>query len=901
MDALSLLLAGGVGAGATGLLGRAREHRTEPNGLADLLNWAFLVDDGVVLLKDGALLGAVRYRGPDLGSATGAELDALVHQITDALLPYADGWMFHVDAVRTPAPPYAVGSFPDPVTGWIDAERRAAFTSSAPQFVSEYTLTATYLPPRDVYARAARVFVQGAPRGVDWMQVLSGFRSSVDALEHRLAVRLSVERLGSDALVTHLHCCLTGLAHTVTAPAHGAYLNSVLASQELIGGFAPKVGRLHLRVVAVTGYPAASTPGRLDLLNALPFAYRWSNRFIPLSTRAAQKAIARHQQRWFMGRKGMGSFLREMTGGNDAATVARREQQNETFFYDQDATAMAKDAALAAAENASGASRFGFATQVVVVADPDERHANVNAAAVVTALQDHGFPARVETVNALDAFFGSLPGHGYQNLRRPLVSGRTVADLWPVTGIWPGHAHNPSPFFPAGSPPLMHVATDGSTPFRLNLHAGDVGHTLVVGATGAGKSTFVGLAIAQWQRYAAKSGPAALGAKTFVFDVGYSHWLLAKAAGAQHYDICANPVSSSASGELRADGRPDAIAFQPLADVDQPSERTWAAGWLETLLELQGVKVTPAQRLHIDRALSLLAREARVHRTLTELTVQLQDAELADAIKPYTVGGSYGRLLDADRDGVGTGSYQVFELRSLMDLDDRVLVPTLLYLFRRVERQLDGRPALIVIEELWAPLMRTVFANRIKQWLLTLRKQNAAVMLVAHTPAQLDQVPAKQVLIESCPTRILLPNPEAATPATARGYHDLGLNDRELAILARAIPKRDYYVKSPGGSRLVQLDLGPVALAFVGTPNGMAPEEIRPAVEALAERYGGDWPVAWLHQLGVNHTNDDADGSSWGSARPSAGRAVIDHPIPRAIALHTLEENTIDADYVDAV
>lgn len=828
MDPLSLIAGGAAGAGVAALLRRTREHRSEPDGLADLLNWASLVDRGVVLQKDGALLAAFRYRGPDLGSATGAELDALAHQLNDALLPYTDGWMFHVDAIRSPAPPYPASAFPDAVTAWIDAERRSAFRSSRPQFVSDYTLSVTYLPPRELYARAASVFVQGAPRGVNWSQILAGYLEAIATLEQRLATRLQIERLDSDALVTHLHRCLTGLSHPIQAPPRGAYLNTLLASQELIGGFAPRVGALHLRLATIVGYPFSSTPGRLDFLNTLPFAYRWSSRFIPVGTHAAAKLIKQHQQRWFMGRKGMGTFLREVTGSNDAATAVRREQQNEALFYDQDATRMARDAAEAAAENASGAVRFGFATQTILVADEDPRRADANAAQVVTALRDHGFPARLESVNALDALFGSLPGHGYQNLRRPLLSSRNVADLWPVTSVWPGLARNPSQFFPAESPPLMHVATDGSTPFCLNLHVGDVGHTLLIGATGAGKSALVGLTVAQWQRYPR--------AQTFVFDVGYSHWLLAKAVGAQHYEVAA--------------GRLDSLAFQPLADVDQPNERIWAAGWLEMLLELQGVAMTPQRRLRIDRALTLLGGEPRGFRTLTELTVQLQNTELADALMPYTVGGTYGRLLDADRDAVGRGRYQVFELRALMDMDDKVLVPVLLYLFHRVERQLDGNPALIVIEELWAPLMRTVFANRIKQWLLTLRKQNAAVMLVAHTPGQLDAVPSKQVIVESCPTRILLPNPEAATSASARAYRDLGLNERELGIIARATPKRDYYVKSPLGNRLVRLELGPVALAFLGAPDGMTPDELRPAIEALAAREGDDWPSAWLRQLG---------------------------------------------------
>jgi type IV secretion system protein VirB4 len=289
------------------------------------------------------------------------------------------------------------------------------------------------------------------------------------------------------------------------------------------------------------------------------------------------------------------------------------------------------------------------------------------------------------------------------------------------------------------------------------------------------------------------------------------------------------------------------------------------------LFELQGVALTPAKRQRIDRALTLVAGQLRPFRTLTELAVQLQNRELTEALAPYTVAGAYGRLLDAAEDAVGDGRYQVFELKHLLDLDEKVLVPVLLYLFRRVERRLDGRPTLIVIEELWAPLLRTVFATRIRQWLLTLRKQNAAVLLVAHSLAQLDAVPAKQVLIESCPTRVLLPNPEAESAATAPLYRDLGLTDRQIAALAAAVPKRDYLVASPLGARLVRLDLGRVALAFLGTPSGMGPDDVRREVEALAARAGGHWPAAWLARLGARPPDADlrADARRNG-ARPGA-------------------------------
>jgi type IV secretion system protein VirB4 len=837
-----------------------------------------------VLQKDGALLAAFRYRGPDLSSSTTADINALGAQLNDALLPFTDGWMFHVDAVRSTAPAYTRGEFPDVVSAWIDAERRGAFRSSRPQFVSDYVVSVTYSPPRDVYARAASVFVQGGPKGVDWAHIVGNFERAIEVLEARLRSRLHVDRLGSHEIVAHLHRCLTALPHAVTAPPHGSYLNSVLASQEVVGGFSPRVGDFHLRIVAIAGYPNVSSLGRLDFLNTLPFAYRWSNRFIPVGQATAAKLIRRHQQRWFMGRRGIGSFLREMGGAKDDASTARQQEREQEFFYDRDATQMARDAGDASADNASGIVRFGFTTQLVIVAQPNARQADDHARSVLTSLQDHGFPGRIETVNALDAFFGSLPGHGYQNLRRPLLSTANVVDLWPVTSVWPGLGKNPSQYFPPDSPPLVHVATDGSTPFRLNLHVGDVGHTLLVGATGAGKSTFVGLMCAQWRRYA--------GARVVIFDVGYSHWLLARAVGGTHYDVGNASIRARRRGN---DDAPEAIGLQPLADVDQPSERAWAATWLETLLEFQGAEMTPHRRLRIDHALSLLAEQLQPFRTLTELTVHLQDPELVAALRPYTVAGPFGRLLDASGDAIAArevsgasdedATYQVFELRHLLDMDDKVLIPVLLYLFRRVERQLDGCPTLIVIEELWAPLMRTVFANRIKQWLLTLRKQNAAVMLVAHTPAQLDAVPGKQILIESCPTRILLPNSDAANSGNARLYHDLGLNDREIATLARAVPKRDYYVKSPLGSRLVRLELGPVALAFLSTPDGMTADAVRPEVESLAAMQGRRWPGEWIARLGIDPPDDGriretaSHGTSSHKQDHTTGREVHDEPV----------------------
>ena len=876
------------GAGAALLLGGLREDRREPRGLADMLGWLHLVGPGTVLQKNGSFLAGFGYRGPDLAAATAAELDALAAQLNDALLPYGDGWMFHVDVRRRPALGYAPrGAFPDAVTALLDEERRAAYESAASHFVSESFLVATYLPPRELYSRLAALFVHGQPAGDRaWSELHAAFEAEVAQLERRLSTHLKIERLGSGELLAHLHACLTGLDHPVAAPGGGAYLDTLLADQPLAGGWTPQVGALAVRVVALHGFPHESFSGILDFLGGLGFPFRASHRIIPLSQASAARRIARARLGWFKKRRGAASWLRELTASGERAPSAARERDDE-LFLDQDAGAMARDAADAAAENASGRVRFCLYTPVVLVADRDAARADQNAAEVVKALNDRGFTARIEDVNALEALRGSLPGHGWANLRRPLVSTRNLADLLPVTSVWPGLRHNPSPLFPRESPALLWAATTGATPFWLNLHDDDVGHTLVVGATGAGKSTLLNLLIAQFLRYPRS--------QAFSFDVGYSGWLLARAAGARHYDLVN-----------------EAVALQPLAEVDQPGERLWALGWLEGVLAINGVAVTPQARQALAAALELLATEPRRHRRLSELLPQIQERELAAALAPYAE-GSLAHLLDADRDDVGGGGggwdgaggaggegwdgggagaggaggqdggdeagrggagrdradagggggadgdgaggggrYQVFELKRLVDMDDRVLLPVLLHLFHRVEQRLEqGRPSLLVIEEAWLPLMKSAFAARIKQWLLTLRKQNAAVVLATQSLAQLWESAHRHVLLESCPTRILLANPEAATPGHVALYRDLGLNDTEIHLIARARRKRDYYFKSPRGSRLFELGLGPAALAFVGTPEGMTLPEAMAQARQLMAGHGEAWPRAWLACRGL--------------------------------------------------
>jgi type IV secretion system protein VirB4 len=234
-------------------------------------------------------------------------------------------------------------------------------------------------------------------------------------------------------------------------------------------------------------------------------------------------------------------------------------------------------------------------------------------------------------------------------------------------------------------------------------------------------------------------------------------------------------------------------------------------------------------------------------RTLTELSANVQDTEIREALQYYTLSGAMGHLLDADEDMLGDGRFLTFETEHLMNLGEKAVVAVLLYLFRRIEKRLDGTPTLVPLDEAWVYLRHPLFRERVRDWLKTLRKFNGAVLLATQNLSDIFNSPIRDVVLESCPTKLLLPNSEAVNPASRQFYESIGLNDREIETMQKSIPKRHYYVVSPVGRRLISLGLGGVALAFVGV-NG---REERQALEDVIASYGASWPVEWLKVHGL--------------------------------------------------
>lgn len=800
------------------------ERRREAKGLADLLLWYAIVEDGIMLQHDGSLLAVWQYRGPDLASATHTEMDAVAARLNQ-ILRLGSAWMIQVDAVRNKANEYAIRSrFPEPVTALIDEERRTQFESEGSHFETEYFLTLTYLPPVAAEERLQGFMISGNrdKKGVA-AEALAHFKAKINSFEEVFASQLPmVRRLRAikseepggfervdDELLGYLRRSMTGIKAPVMLPDVPVFLNDVLAMEDFIGGLETKLGDRHVRVISVDGFPRHSWPGALAVLDAISCEYRWHTRAVLIDPAEAQSIIEKTRKKWRF----------QMRGFKDQIL---RKQDGPTNLF---AAEMAADAEAAAGAAASGDVHFCYFSSSIILQHRDLAFLERAIGEFRKALLNRGFGIRIETVNAVEAWLGTLPGNGYAQVRRPMAHTRNLVDLMPIASVWAGEKANPSPLMPKNSPPLIFAATSGGTPFRMNLHYQDLGHTLLVGPPGSGKSTCMALTVAQWFRYP--------NAQVFAFDKGASLYALCKASGGRFYDI----------------GEPG-LSFQPLRNIDDPAELAWAAEWIETLLRMQGVEIGPSDKTQIHEALQLLADAPVRRRTLTEFQANLQNTRFRGALAPFLVSGALGTLLDSEDDTLVESNFIVCEMETLLSgsYSSAAVMAVLLYLFRRIERRLDGSPTLVPIDEGWLFLGHAAWRDKIKDWLKTMRKHNAVVLLATQSLSDIQESAIASTIIQSTATKIYLPNAEAGNTSVSEFYKQAGLNSRQIEIVQRALPKRDYYVVHPLGRRLISFRLGPIALAFTGASGA----EVRSRLEQLQQQYGNDWVSRWLFERNVS-------------------------------------------------
>lgn len=803
-----------------------KQYKRKDRGLPDYLNWGSIIAPGIVLNKDGSLLAGRYFKGRNLAHGSDTDWDAASDAANRALCKLSGGWSIWVDNVRLPVERFtdpARNHFPNAIAELIESERRAALTQEGACFESEYIILLHYVPPlkyRNSIINLMYSHDDNANRPSAASAILATFTRTLNEFDDQLsaAVHLRpmedhrwVDEQGRDQLrselVNYLHFCISGELLNIPLPPHGCYLDGVIGETPVEPGDMPKIGDMFVACVAVSGYPWPdfSTPGIFSSLDLLPFPLRWSSRYIVLDQPEAEKQGKHIENKWKQTARGLKGIIFPDSVANP------------------DAIKMSRDAGAMVERTQSAVEGTGYYTANVILMHEDPNVLDEQVRVVRRTLRDVGFPTRLETINTIDAWLGTLGAHCVPNVRRPPIHTTNLADLLPLTSPWQGLECNPCPMYPANSPPLFQAVTVGATPIDVNIHVDDRAHYLTFGPTGSGKSTLQAFKAAQFQRYK--------NATVWAFDKGRSLMPIYRATG-RFYDISN-----------------DKLSFCPLSVLESEADIAWAEQWIADCYQLQtGIQVQPLQTDAIHQAIQVLSNSSG--RALSHFVRQVQDPEVRDAMAFYTLNGPLGYLCDAETDGLTENSTCGFEISDLMGMGERCLLPVMSYLFRRFIRSLKGQPALLQISEAWTMFGHPVMRNKIKEFLKELRKLNTSVGMDTQSLSDANRSGILDVLLESCPTRFYGANAAAmidgtdVEPGPRQLYKKFGLGDAQIEMIRQAIPKRQYLYDCEDGSALIDLRLGPQALKFVGATS----KDDLLNIDRLHQQHGAAWPQIWLNQ-----------------------------------------------------
>lgn len=788
--------------------------------LQDVVTWGEMTDNQVVFNHNGTFQKTYVFRGADGSNMTEDGINSYYVGLNNIFMRLKRNYYVFVEMHKRRTDDVVHSHFDDDILQDFEKERETNI-STHQIYDNEFYLTICYKWPSEVMQRASRILdksnkeilkeLKGAVKefgavfnplssGLDeimkdqnvtydhFSEMESRFLEECETLVKGLAdYFVEIHPCSEQETLTYLHDCISD--HHMTVGSHiRNFITDRIKDSIFLGGRFPKLGEKYLGVVGVKDVPSGTIDFMFDRLNSLSIEYRFVIRYIALDKQQAineTKTIeAQHQQR----QKSIITVIMETinnkeTGKVDRGAVIDSEDAQEAYEH------LCKDD-----------FGLGYLTANIVVLNPDAQKLQEDLKNVITIVNDLQCVAVNEKDNATAAWLSSLPSNYENNVRSYLLTSTNFANMAPFGSYYSGEKknrffaeleetnHNPNMKFI--DDPLFQCSTPEHLPFFFNLHVGDVGHTLIVGPTGSGKSVLLNTISSNFRKYP--------NCKVFVFDKSASSRVLTRAIGGNFYNLLVDSTS---------------ISFQPLANIDQPTEKTWILEWLVNYLEASNLKITPNDRNTILDALNSVAGAPKEERTITALITMMQDETIRSGLRDLSLKGAYGALFDSNDDKFGSGRWQVFEMEKLME-NSKIVAPTLDYLFHRIEGQLDGSPALMILDECWLFLRNDAFRAKIVEYLKDLRKKNCAVVMATQNLSDMDEklIP---VVSSNCLTKIFLPN-SSINDLAYEMYQRFDLNDAEISILGDIKPKRQYFYKSSLGTRVFDLTLSPLELAFLG-------------------------------------------------------------------------------------
>ena len=785
-------------------------ERKVRKSFTSLLPYESFLEESILANKNNTLQTSFIFRGADLDSSTDDELEVITLRLNNVLKRLDGNWAIFVDTIREKSKKYSYKMGINKIPTQILEIERANFFKSGHHFENKYIITFVYFLKTDNFKKVSKLFYKETQEE----EVKSNIEEEIKQYKQEInniyalfsTVFKEIRIMSSEEMVTFYHNCISDTKmEVVRIPPNNRLLDNYISDCPLVGGLEPKAGKEYINIISLYNFPNVSTPSLFDRLNRIDVEYRFSTRYISLDKIDGNNILEKFMREWNAKKTSLKNMIREIMTKEKKADdefAANMEREVKEIKENLDADNIG----------------LGFYTFCIIVKDENKIELEKKSSKIKNILNGLGFTAEIESGNALDAYVASIPGNIVCNCRKPPMPTINLADLLPTSSVWAGDEYNKH----LNEAALLYTQTTGNTPFRLNLHYGDVAHTLIVGPTGAGKSTLLATLEAHYTKYT--------NSQVINFDKGGSTRILTQGMGGKFYDLGA-----------------DNIRFQPLRNVDK--EKEWCQSWIGEILTVnENVTLDPIRKSYISNALDSVANLPIQNRTLGAFVSFLggQDNHLKQALASYHGAGIYAKYFDGNSDFLEDNDFITFEMEQIAN-NKNAIVPTLSYLFHKLEiEKFTGRPTLLTLDECWLFLDNPIFSAKIREWLKVLRKKNVGVIFATQSLADIANSNILSAVLDSCYSRIYLPNASANEQKDL--YKIFGLNETEIQILRNAIPKRQYYYKNPNGSRLFELALSGLELAYVAASS---PEDQKMCKE-LANLSNEEFNINWLNYKGYD-------------------------------------------------
>ncbi|MEM5455813.1 conjugal transfer protein TraC [Paraburkholderia phytofirmans] len=819
---------------------------------AELVPWLFRFNESLLVNKDSALMATYAFSGPDADAmSTGHILELMDNLVTSlrdmARRPVTMWWTVH----RRRSARYLSTPMPDPVSQQVDDARRVTFEDAA-NYTNRHYVTFTLAPEVGIDRFAgkvthgmthdglsvARSLIQ-AVRGTFTDQYLFAYTASelsavVEAFEHILFgfvagnPRLNCRRLSGDRLGAFMHACASpasdhlqavpvpdlpaldvAMCDTEVRPGHD-YLHFYAGGRQCYAIAAGIPARRDF-------WPDSVLPTSLDGLLKVPGELTISHCFRVTSPSAAMRFI-NGVRRYHEGRRlDTRSLLAATLRGGDLSGARQNQARS----------AAADEANRRAGKVEMAEELYGYYNLSVLSYSPvfetgpfdegpttDAAWAHVVAThkAVEEALRAAHFTPVRETLHALSAFATTIPGMWRECARWSFIDNEALARLLPLRGVSEGHRVNAHLTKETGAlcPALAPFPTEFGTPYWFTAFLGDVGHMLVCGRTGFGKTIFMLLCATLFRKYP--------NAWLYGFDKDLSMRIPTILQGGRYMQF------DSEAGAVHAD---ELARMNPLTLLADQRHLEFLVEWIVLLVQQRGTyRVTAGDRRELEAALAAVrSRGSRADRRLWRLRTvhaSLAAGPLADELALWVGNAVHAHYFDNIEDSFD-------EARWLSMATHRILAnpviarPFLSYVTYRIQDSLEQRrangvmgPTLVMLPEIWNLLDDASFAKQIGNWIVTMRKKLGCVWMDAQSPEQVSSSAIWPQIRDNVLVRIFVPV-ENFTPSAKTAYQrDFGLSDGQIRTIQKLVAKRDYFIAEQGGaSRRISVPLDARTIAIL--------------------------------------------------------------------------------------